>query len=266
MPGKMNLNMIRHREVYAGLIDSPFLMDVPDTTDASAYFTGTPPDLGNKFEDGPFTHPASGSGPDGWHDFLVERDGAVYSYDPGVPARSLAGRSRFIIPGLPNSNPFRSLSSRDEFNPNPLQSTILRTLRQDRFDQGTATPAVELTNRNWLEVGTAANHDAPNARTTAMQKYQVLGKIQNNTTTVSNTFIVFATAGFFEAFEHTTGPNAGLVQVGGPLDMNGDSNTDNDRKRAVFLIDRTEALNAYDSGTGSFDWSQLVKARLNIVE
>ena len=44
----------------------------------------------------------------------------------------------------------------------------------------------------------------------------------------------------------------------------GDSNTDNDRKRAVFLIDRTEALNAYDSASGSFDWQKLVKARLDI--
>jgi hypothetical protein len=44
----------------------------------------------------------------------------------------------------------------------------------------------------------------------------------------------------------------------------GDSNTDNDRKRAVFLIDRTEALNAYDSASGGFDWQKLVKARLDI--
>ena len=60
--------------------------------------------------------------------------------------------------------------------------------------------------------------------------------------------------------------NAGLVQVGGPLDVDGDSQTDDDRKRAVFLIDRTEALNAYDAPSGSFDWSHLVKARLNIQE
>jgi hypothetical protein len=48
--------------------------------------------------------------------------------------------------------------------------------------------------------------------------------------------------------------------------MDGDSQTTDDRKRAAFLIDRTEALNAYDPGTGGFDWSKLVKTRLNIVE
>ncbi len=265
LPGKINLNMIRHREVYAGLIDSPFLMDVPNTFDTTPFYTGPPGgNPANQFEDGPFTHPAGDTaGTDRWREFLTERDGLIPSHDPTGLA---PGAARFQIPGLPNSNPFRTLASRDEFNPNPLQSTILRNLREDRFDTGSGPPSFELTNRHWLELGTAAEHDAPDVRTSGQQRYQMLGKIQNNTTTISNTFIVFGTAGFFEAFEHTTGPNAGLVQVGGPLDMDGDSQTSDDRKRAVFLIDRTEALNAYDPGTGGFDWSKLVKTRLNVVE
>jgi hypothetical protein len=270
MPGKINLNMVRHREVYAGLIDSPFLMDVPDTSDITPYFIGTPPDVGNKSEDGPFTHPAPATAPaqDRWQEFLTERDGLVFSYDPGVgmPLRSLAGHCRYLIPGMPNGKPFRTLASRDEFNSDPLQSTMLRTLKADFIDVDGSNALIRDSNRHWLEIGDLAEHRGPNDSTTTQQKYQLLGKIQNNTTTLSNTFIVFATAGFFEAFEHTTGPNAGLVQVGGPLDMDGDSQTTDDRKRAVFLIDRTEALNAYDPGTGGFDWSKLVKARLNIVE
>jgi len=264
LPGKINLNMIRHREVYAGLIDSPFLMDVPDTNDRTPYFTGPGSDLGNNFEDGPFTYPAGGSGVDRWLQFIQDRDGVTVSHDP---TGSAPGVSRFTIPGMPGSNPFRTLASRDEFDvfqgaapgvATPLQSTIFRTLRDDRLDD------VGTTNRHWLEIGTTTEHEAPARSTTTLQKYQLLSKIQNNTTTVSNTFIAFATAGYFEAYEHTTGANVGLVQVGGPLDMNGDSNTDNDRKRAVFLLDRTEALNAYDSATGSFDWQKLVKARLDI--
>ena len=267
MPGKINLNMIRHREVYAGLIDSPFLVDVPNTVDTTPYYTGPPGgNPVNQFEDGPFTHPAgNSSGTDRWREFIEERDGLIRGHDPTGFAPGVA---RFYIPGLPNSNPFRSLASGDEFNPdeNPLQSTILRTLREDRLDTDSGPPSFEFTNRHWLELGDEVSHDTPDIRTHGQQKYQLLGKTQNNTTTVSNTFIVFATAGFFEAFEHTSGVNAGLVQVGGPLDMDGDSQTTDDRKRAVFLIDRTEALNAYDAGTGSFDWSQLVKARLNVVE
>lgn len=264
MPGKINLNMIRHREVYAGLIDSPFLMDVPNTLDTTPYYTGPPGgNPPNQFEDGPFTQHVR-VGPDRWREFIEERDGVIPSHDPTGFAPGVA---RFYIPGLPNSNPFRTLASRDEFNLNPLQSTILRTLRQDRLDIGLGPPTDLQTNRHWLEVGTASEHNIPiDTGTTTQQKYQLLGKIQNNTTTVSNCFIAFATAGFFEAFEHTTGPNAGLVQVGGPLDMDGDSQTTDDRKRAAFLIDRTEALNAYDPGTGGFDWSKLVKTRLNIVE
>jgi len=278
MPGKLNLNMIRHREVYAGMIDSPFLMDVPDTFDTTPFYTGPPGgNPPNQFEDGPFTHPAGDTaGTDRWREFISERDGLIRSHDPTGFAPGVA---RFYVPGLPNSNPFRSLASHDEFsNPRlnssfperpgirpPLHSTLLRTRASDFLDVDSMGNSVADSNRHWLEIGDLAEHQTPiSSRTTTMQKYQLLGKIHNNTTTVSNTFIVFGTAGFFEAFEHTSGPNAGLVQVGGPLDMNGDSNTDNDRKRAVFLIDRTEALNAYDAASGSFDWSQLVKARLDI--
>ena len=265
VPGKLNLNMIRHREVYAGLIDAPFLMDVPDTQDFTGYFTGPPgTDTGNQFEDGPFTFPAGNSaGPDLWHQFVNERDSLTLSHDP---TGSAPGVSRLWIPGMPNSNPFRSLASGDEFV-TPLQSTLFRTLRTDRFDSEVISGVrPEATNRNWLEVGDVVSHNSPAQITTSGERYQLISKIANNTTTVSNTFIVFATAGYFEAFEHTSGVNAGLVQVGGPLDVDGDSNIENDRKRAIFLIDRTDALNAYDAPTGSFDWERLIKARINVKE
>jgi hypothetical protein len=32
----------------------------------------------------------------------------------------------------------------------------------------------------------------------------------------------------------------------------------------VFVIDRTEAYEAFDPGTGDFDWKRLVKARAEI--
>jgi hypothetical protein len=83
----------------------------------------------------------------------------------------------------------------------------------------------------------------------------------NNTTTVSNAFIVYSTAAYFEAFED---PVTGLIQVGGRYDFDGDGDPDNDQQRAVFILDRTEAFKAYDAGTGDFNWERIVKHRATI--
>jgi len=101
---------------------------------------------------------------------------------------------------------------------------------------------------------------------TTVEHHQLLSKIINNTTTVSNTFIIYGTAAYFEAHED---PATGLIQVGGRmgLDLDSDSDQTNDpgwEQRAVFIIDRTELYDAYDPGTGSVDWKRLIKNRTNL--
>ena len=44
LPGKLNVNTLRHREIYAGLLDDTELMSVPPAIDLN----------GNGDEDGPF--------------------------------------------------------------------------------------------------------------------------------------------------------------------------------------------------------------------
>jgi hypothetical protein len=93
------------------------------------------------------------------------------------------------------------------------------------------------------------------------QRHQMLSKILNNTTTVSNTFLVYVTAGYFESYED---PTTNLIRVGGRFDLDGDTDPTNDFQREVLVIDRSELLGAYDSGTGSLDWRKLVKHRVKI--
>ena len=62
---------------------------------------------------------------------------------------------------------------------------------------------------------------------------------------------------------------SGLIRVGGRmgLDLDNDTVETNDagwEKRAVFVVDRTELLNAYDEGTGTFDWQRLIKYRADL--
>ena len=61
------------------------------------------------------------------------------------------------------------------------------------------------------------------------------------------------------------------MRVGGRVDLdnpsdNGDSREDAGedhstgwQQRAMFIIDRTDAINALDTGSGSFDWERLIK-------
>ena len=121
------------------------------------------------------------------------------------------------------------------------------------------------TNRHWLELGTQANHVTPLASASQRERHQVLARVLNNSTTVSNTFVIYATAAYFRSVSDANG----LVRVGGRfgLDLDGDSVETNDpgwEQRAVFVVDRTELLNAYDSGTGNFDWSRLIKYRADL--
>ena len=248
LPGKININMIRHLEVYAGLIDDPMF--------AHPHLGGAPQTE--------FLQDATLGGPrDRWQEYIDQRDGGTVSSlmdpTPNDPMNTGDGTTYDVtLPGTPNASPFRSMGYRGAGD-NGIQDTMLQEL---------ATDVSATANRNWLEVGSAANNTAPIATSTTVQRHQVLSKILNNTTTVSNSFIIYGTAAYFEAYED---PNTGFVRVGGRIDLdnpsdNGDSREDAGedhstgwQQRAMFIIDRTDAINALDTGSGSFDWERLIK-------
>lgn len=209
---------------------------------------------------------------DRWFEFINERDGATAAYDP-VNSRN----TTFWIPGTPNAKPFRSpgyrkpVASGPTGNDTSLDDTILRRFRQDVSDDASGTSISGLpviaTNRNWLELGSQTNHHNPNsvsADTSQLERHQVISKLFSNTTTVSNACVIYGTAAYFRAIDQ-----AGLIRVGGRmgLDLDADGDETNDagwEQRAVFIVDRTELLKAYDAGTGSFDWQRLIKYRADL--
>ena len=249
VPGKLNLNILRHWEVYAGLIDNPILLDRDPNPTGNNRIT----------VDRTLDQNGSPVNRDRWQEFLLSRDGGVTaSYDP------VAGSAKnMLLPGTAKARPFRSPGYRKPLNgvvegDNGHDATVLRTLRDDVLDSDVAT------NRHWLEVNDPQQHKNPRP-TSLMHQHQVLSKIMNNTTTVSNTFIVYATAGYFEAVEHEVGgEGTGLYRIGSRIDIDvtdGQTNINPGwQQRAVFIIDRTEAFKAYDPGSGDFDWKRLVKS------
>lgn len=290
LPGKLNPNTIAEREIYAGLIDDTHIMNLPPLNDSA----------NDGSEDGPFSAGnasnydgvdgirGTGTNRDRWHEFVNERDGLVNSVIDPTPLFPGSGDevgAPFWIPGAANSRPFRSFSHRQTSgdDDNGLESTLLRRLAMDKpaaagsartnvagegSSYNTTTLPVTETNRHWLEIGDRDYHDGTTAApaATSVEHHQMLSKIMNNTTTVSNTFIMYGTAAYFEVYED---PATGLNQVGGRmgLDLDGDSDPLNDagwEQRAVFIVDRTELFNAYDPGSGSVDWKRLVKHRVNL--
>lgn len=263
-PGKVNLNGIRHIEVYAGLIDDPSFATLPYYRDPAAavvfddsnryapFLVNTTPgnattDVTNVTTVLPFK--------DRWFEFMAQRDGVTTTYDP-----VLGTNTSFWIPGTPNATPFRDIGQTLlNTNDNGLSRSIFRESEVD-------TTAVN--NRTWLEVGDQSFHQQPTAQSNGKMRHQLISKLLNNTTTISNTFVVYGTAAYFEATED---PN-GFVRVGGRLDLDGDTvtsgisadTTSGWEKRAIFVIDRTEAYNAFDAASGSFDWERLIKYRADL--
>lgn len=237
VPGRINLNTLRHPEVLAALLDDPELF-LP--SDALA----TPPRYGLAGQ------AVNDSTRDWWDDLLWSRDGRHPEH-------------QLTLPGMPYSRPFRGTGTlvnnadvpeptADEPVPgSPVEESVLRS----HPDQNIPSP------RGLFDIGTAQN--ANNNNIDHALRRRMLSKILGNSTTRSNAFYVFVHVQFHEAYEHVDSSGNAHFRIGGRIDLNNDGNLD-DGHRGFFVIDRSDAEEAYDSQTGQFDWKHLVKHRLTI--
>lgn len=223
--GAVNLNMVRHRGVLAGVIDDP---DIP----GGAYEGHHNPAYGSEatmlvdqYEPGTR---------DWWYWFLGSRDGV----DP------LTG---LILPGTPAGRPFRSIGYSERAN-SSLDDTVLRGLPLDV----TGVPLTDRDRRGLFEARVSADRpslggvDVVDAAT----RHRLLRKVYNNTTTRSNVFVVWISTRFFEAIEHPTGE----VQIGDVLQGTPDH-------RGFFIVDRSLPEAAYQGNAGRFDFRKFVQYR-----
>ena len=283
VPGKLNLNGINDPRILAALLDERALMHAPERdvdgdgvldpaedlngngifdyglTDANTTFTGVAaPELSNEPDsngngvldttedlnsDGLFDF-----GRDWWFNFLVSRDGI----DPTsrLPLPMSAG-----IPSPHPARPFRDMgllrsSQSTTALSAPVEDTVLRRL------------PMSTSGRRLFELGpenaVPASDEFLNGTVDPTLRHRLLSKMVNNTSTRSNCFLVFVTIGMFECKEL---PN-GATRVGAPMDVDGDGQPDT--HRAVFIIDRSIAEEAYDKGSKSFDWKKLVLAKQRV--
>ena len=230
VPGKINLNMLRHRGTLMGLLDDPQLFNRMDTNDPPLYQDNLD------------------SSRDWLTQFFVSRDGLNYygagtAAAPGVP-------NNVFIPGAPGSRPFRALTYIGQ-GTDSVEHTLLRSLPMDN--------ALAVADRRRLfEVGNSGDHTDPSQPyfTDPMTRHRLLAKIQGNSTNRSHVFAVWCTVGFFEATETASG--SGKFQIGRELSDPSIASPTIKRHRMFSVVDRSAAEKALNKADGTFNFKPLV--------
>lgn len=282
VPGKINLNTMRHSEVLAALLDDPSVMSVfvdedfnlNGTLDAGEDLNGN----GNLDSFNPplvlrtdltvgSPSPYTSTILSWWQGFLQARDG----YRSGSTISGDTTSGGLYLPGTyvagssgTESRPFRSFTSAtrptstDPLAYTTVENTVFRAWPDDAINtdsSGTNDP------RQLFELGTLderLGHDnsaptpAPVAQIDPYVRRRLMSKLMNNTTTRSNVFVVFMSVKNFRADVST-----GSVRIGGPLSGNA---WDADH-RGFFVIDRSQLEKAYDPSTNSFNFRSFIEFR-----
>lgn len=241
VPGKLNLNTIRHPSALASLIDDIGLSEY--VIDATNYDS----DVRNSRELYRLTDQGDSSR-DWWSEFINSRDTA----DP---------ISGLHLPGTPGSRPFRSFDFFGEpsrpvnsANRDPRENTLLRSLYSDYTS---ATSTVSSDPRQLFEVAIRSEHEGGNVD--FHSRNRILSKIMGNTTTRSNTFTVFMSVAYFEASGAGLTAHDDVVQIG---DRAHGKSVHVPDYRGFFVVDRTRVEEAYEPTTKKFDnWKRLVRYR-----
>lgn len=287
VPGKININMIRHPEVLAALVDDPTVMRLlfMDDYNQNGSLDGiggaaTAPNL----PDPPFNEDLDGNGnidihavppllrtdtyydmngtpnpgwtpgsENWWSRFLQARDGRRISA-LNSPSEADATFNNYFLPGTTYSTPFRSWGHLDNYGAvtaPAVETTLLRSWPAD-------TGAEKRETRHLFELGTLTDHrneyNDPDNMVDPTVRNRILAKIANNVTTRSNVFVIYLSLKYFKAVE-----NNGAIQIGEPLDTSVPVSTPD--HRGFFVIDRTRAEDAWDPATQRFDFRSVIQFR-----
>ncbi|QDV20930.1 hypothetical protein Pan153_56100 [Gimesia panareensis] len=237
VPGKINLNTVRHPSVLAALIDD--MGTSSSVLDGSAYNI----DVTNAYKVHRLNDANEGSNRNWWEQFIVSRD----ANDP------IAGKP---LPGTPGSRPFRSF---DYFGSRNTTTNGVRDLRENSLFRTLPNDRSAFPNDPRLLFEVANQSDHQNGPADFHTRNRILSKIMGNTTTRSNTFLVFLSVAYFEASGAGLTTFDDVVQIGDRAHGKSVHEVD---YRGFFVIDRTRVEEAYEPSTKKFDhWKRLIRHR-----
>lgn len=257
--GKLNLNMFRHPDTLAAVIDDPSVMSfqVDEDENVNGSFDPGEDTNGNNALD-VLTVPRlrrtdNGIATENWWQALIEsRDGrrvaGVVDPDP------TAG---LYLPGTTSSVPFRSFSQ-----PLGAYESVERTLLRSWHLDPLPTTDTSASSRQLFELGTLPEHQGTATALDPYVRSRILNKIMNNVTTRSNVFVIFASIKYFRAHRHASG----AVQIGGPLKDPSILEPERSKPelRRFYVVDRSQIEKAYDPQSGTFNFRALIEFEQNL--
>lgn len=270
--GKLNLNTIRHPSVLAALIDD--MGTVANSTNSALNIVNYTTDVNSSNSHHPRLTDRAESARDWWLQYLLSRDSATLNSISGtfgllsidssgelVRNGTRGTQTGYIVPGLPGTRPFKSLDTLAANGAvrNLKENSILRSLPLDMQQLARSNNP-----RGLFEVASWDEHAASGTavKVDYFTRNRILSKIMGNTTTRSNTFIVFVSVAFFDADGPGLTVDDGVVQIGARA--NGSAVNDPDY-RGFFVIDRTRATDAFNGTSEKFEnWRRLIRYRHHI--
>lgn len=293
VPGKININMIRHPEVLAALIDDPTVMRLLFMDDYNQDGTlgaqGPLPPSGTVPP--PLPNPLFNEDAEDRFDGDVNEIGSpidIYQTPPLLRTDTFYNMDGSIGSGIIQNWWYSYLEARDGRRLSGLNQTPQPDFSTGWFLPGTVNsnpfrswayvdqigtpqiPAVESsllrswptdngatkdTHRHFFELGTIGDHNARSVDPTVRNR--ILAKIANNVTTRSNVFVIYLSLKYFKAVE-----NNGAIQIGEPLvPPPPGERVGPPEHRGFFVIDRTRAEDAWDPATQRFDFRSVIQFR-----
>lgn len=242
-PGKINLNMVRHESVLAGLVDDAMI---------------------DRFGNAPTNSNAGFDNGRNWFRELVRTrepvDHFLY-FRTGGPD-PMAGNppigERIRIPGVPGSHPFLSHSYYDQFGEAAIQAfTPFRknnnlVLQPVPGHTNTTTDA-GTGNSSWRNIGlfdARASSDVGQDTVDYHTRHRIFSKVLNNTTNRSHVYSGWIEIVFHEAHTITDSGNT-AVQLGAEAE-------DLPRYRLFCVVDLSRLEEAYNPNTGTFDYEKFI--------
>lgn len=225
-PGRLNLNMIRHEPVLAGLIDDPMI---------------------DRYADFPTDNLTFDTTRNWFRELLKSRDGA----DPIL--ESAATPAFLRIPGLPGSRPFRSQSHFAGLATNRV-GQLLSTRKHAAQDvvSGSANPFANL---HLFEARASADYNSGGGGTVDLVDYdtrqRIFSKILNNSTVRSHVYSGWIEIVFHDAHQVDAANNPDHVQIGAQAD-------DLPTYRMFCVVDLSRLEEAFDPVTKTFDFRKFI--------
>lgn len=225
IPGRINLNTMRHEHVLAGLIDDDIHHDA---------ITNIESGLDNGMESGPTTDLTSGSRR--WmNQLLSSRDS-----DPVLQAPNRG------LPGTPFAQPFRGLAEINLADAGiSLDGNVLRNGTSGDLQNAGLFEARPISDFNHPSGGDV-DEDLIDYHT----RHRLLAKVMNNTTTKSHVFGIWLGFDLHEAHTVTSGSSS-ATQIGARA-------TDLPRYRMFCVVDMSRLEEAYNPVTGAFDFEKFI--------